>query len=119
MVGKPQIVVRREKGKLLEPVELLVVDCPESFTGLVIETLGSRRGQMTKMVNHGSGRVRLEFRIPSRGLIGLRSQLLTETCGTALLHSPFDGSRTRYRGGAARPQEFWWLTVPASAPPMR
>jgi GTP-binding protein len=103
VAGKPQIVVRREKGKLLEPVELLVVDCPESFTGLVIETLGSRRGQMTKMVNHGSGRVRLELRIPSRGLIGLRSQLLTETRGTALLHSLFDGW-TEYQGEmASRP----------------
>ena len=100
MAGKPQIVVRRENGKLLEPVELLVVDCPESFTGLVIETLGSRRGQMTKMVNHGSGRVRLELRIPSRGLIGLRSQLLTETRGTALLHSLFDGW-TEYQGEMA------------------
>jgi len=100
MAGKPQVVVRRENGKLLEPVELLVVDCPESFTGLVIETLGSRRGQMTKMVNHGSGRVRLEFRIPSRGLIGLRSQLLAETRGTALLHSLFDGW-TEYQGEMA------------------
>ncbi len=100
VAGKPQIVVRRENGKLLEPVELLVVDCPESFTGLVIETLGSRRGQMTKMVNHGSGRVRLELRIPSRGLIGLRSQLLTETRGTALLHSLFDGW-TEYQGEMA------------------
>ncbi|MGD0007954.1 MAG: translational GTPase TypA [Terriglobia bacterium] len=100
IAGKPQIVVRRENGKLLEPVELLVVDCPESFTGLVIETLGSRRGQMTKMVNHGSGRVRLELRIPSRGLIGLRSQLLTETRGTALLHSLFDGW-TEYQGEMA------------------
>ena len=100
VAGKPQIVVRRENGKLLEPLELLVVDCPESFTGLVIETLGSRRGQMTKMVNHGSGRVRLELRIPSRGLIGLRSQLLTETRGTALLHSLFDGW-TEYQGEMA------------------
>ena len=100
VAGKPQIVVRRENGKLLEPVELLVVDCPESFTGLVIETLGSRRGQMTKMVNHGSGRVRLELRIPSRRLIGLRSQLLTETRGTALLHSLFDGW-TEYQGEMA------------------
>jgi GTP-binding protein len=103
VAGKPQIVVRRENGKLLEPVELLVVDCPESFTGLVIETLGSRRGQMTKMVNHGSGRVRLELRIPSRGLIGLRSQLLMETRGTVLLHSLFDGW-TEYQGEmASRP----------------
>ena len=100
MAGKPQIVVRKENGKLLEPVELLVVDCPESYTGLVIETLGSRRGLMTKMVNHGSGRVRLELRIPSRGLIGLRSQLLTETRGTALLHSLFDGW-TEYQGEMA------------------
>jgi GTP-binding protein len=100
VAGKPQIVVRRENGKLLEPLELLVVDCPESFTGLVIETLGSRRGQMTKMVNHGSGRVRLELRIPSRGLIGLRSQLLAETRGTALLHSLFDGW-TEYQGEMA------------------
>ena len=100
MAGKPQIVVRKENGKLLEPVELLVVDCPESYTGLVIETLGSRRGLMTKMVNHGSGRVRLDFRIPSRGLIGLRSQLLMETRGTALLHSLFDGW-TEYQGEMA------------------
>ena len=100
VAGKPQIVVRRENGKLLEPIELLVIDCPESFTGLVIETLGSRRGQMTKMVNHGSGRVRLELRIPSRGLIGLRSQLLAETRGTALLHSLFDGW-TEYQGEMA------------------
>ena len=98
--GKPQIVVRKENGKLLEPVEVLVVDCPESFTGLVIEMMGKRRGQMTKMVNHGSGRVRLEFRIPSRGLIGLRSHLLTETRGTALLHSLFDGW-TEYEGEMA------------------
>jgi GTP-binding protein len=100
VAGKPQVVVRRENDKLLEPVELLVVDCPESFTGPVIETLGSRRGQITKMVNHGSGRVRLEFRIPSRGLIGLRSQLLAETRGTALLHSLFDGW-TEYQGEMA------------------
>ncbi len=91
MVGKPEIVVRTENGQRLEPVEWLSVDCPESFTGIVMEGLGSRRGELTKMINHGSGRVRLEFRIPSRGLIGLRGQLLTDTRGTALLHSLFDG----------------------------
>ncbi len=91
MVGKPEIVVRTENGRRVEPVELLVVDCPESFVGIVMETLGSRRGELAKMVNHGSGRVRMEFRIPSRGLIGLRGQLLTDTRGTALLHSLFDG----------------------------
>jgi GTP-binding protein len=91
MVGKPEIVVRTENGRRLEPVELLVIDCPENFVGVVMETLGSRRAELAKMVNHGSGRVRMEFKIPSRGLIGLRGQLLTDTRGTALLHSLFDG----------------------------
>jgi GTP-binding protein len=91
MVGKPEIVVRTENGRQVEPLEQLVVDCPESFIGIVMETLGSRRGELMKMVNHGSGRVRMEFRIASRGLIGLRGQLLTDTRGTALLHSLFDG----------------------------
>jgi len=91
MVGKPEIVVRTENSRKFEPVELLVVDCPETYIGIIIESLGGRRGEMTKMINHGSGRVRMEFRIPSRGLIGLRSQLLTDTRGTALIHSIFDG----------------------------
>jgi GTP-binding protein len=100
MVGKPEIVVRTENGHRVEPLEQLVVDCPESFVGIVMETLGSRRGELTKMVNHGSGRVRMEFRIPSRGLIGLRGLLLTETRGTALLHSLFAGW-TDYAGELA------------------
>ena len=91
MVGKPEIVVRTESGRKLEPLERLVVDVPETFIGIILETLGSRRGEMTKMHNHGSGRVRMDFKIPSRGLIGLRSQLLTDTRGTALIHSIFDG----------------------------
>ena len=103
MVGKPEIVVRVENGRRLEPLERLVVDCPEPFVGVVMETLGSRRGELAKMVNHGSGRVRMEFKIPSRGLIGLRGQLLTDTRGTALLHSLFDGW-TEYGGElASRP----------------
>ena len=103
LVGKPEIVVRSENGRRLEPVELLSVDCPESYTGIVMEALGSRRGELSKMVNNGSGRVRLEFRIPARGLIGLRGQLLTDTRGTALLHSLFDGW-TDYAGElASRP----------------
>ena len=100
MVGKPEIVVRTENGRRLEPVELLVVDCPETFVGVVMETLGSRRAELAKMVNHGSGRVRMEFKIPSRGLIGLRGQLMTDTRGTALLHSLFDGW-TEYAGELA------------------
>ena len=91
MVGKPEIVVRTENGKKLEPVERLVIDIPDNFIGIIMESLGSRRGEMIKMSNHGSGRVRLDFKIPSRGLIGLRSQLLTDTRGTALIHSIFDG----------------------------
>jgi GTP-binding protein len=91
MVGKPEIVVRTENGRRVEPLEMLVIDCPESFIGIVMETLGTRRGELTQMINHGSGRVRMEFRIPSRGLIGLRGQLLTETRGTALIHSILAG----------------------------
>jgi GTP-binding protein len=91
MVGKPEILTRTIDGKLNEPLELLVIDCPEAFIGVVIEKLGGRKGKMAKMVNHGSGRVRLEFHIPSRGLIGLRSQMLTDTKGTAIMNSLFEG----------------------------
>jgi GTP-binding protein len=97
MVGKPEIVVREENGKKLEPLERLVVDSPESFVGVIMETLGRRRGELGKMVNHGSGWVRMEFTIPSRGLIGLRGQLLTDTRGTAQLHTLFEGW-TEYTG---------------------
>jgi len=100
MVGKPEIVVREENGKRIEPLELLVVDCPENFIGIVMESLGSRRGEMRKMVNHHSGRVRMEFSIPSRGLIGLRGQLMTDTRGTALIHSLLEGW-TDYSGDMA------------------
>ena len=90
-VGKPEIITRTINGKLHEPVELLVIDCPEKFVGVVIEKLGARKGKMERMVNHGSGRVRLEFKVPSRGLIGLRSEMLTDTKGTAIMNSLFDG----------------------------
>jgi GTP-binding protein len=91
MVGKPEILTRAVDGKVQEPVEHLTIDCPESFLGVVIEKLGQRKGKMTKMVNHGSGRVRLEFHVPSRGLIGLRSEILTDTRGTAIMNSLFHG----------------------------
>ena len=90
-VGKPEIITRQIDGKTHEPLELLVIDCPEAFIGVVIEKLGSRKGKMAKMVNHGSGRVRLEFHVPSRGLIGLRSEMLTDTKGTAIMNSLFHG----------------------------
>jgi GTP-binding protein len=91
MVGKPEIVTKRIDGKLMEPVEHLTVDVPEGFVGVVMEQLGSRKGEVTNMHNHGYGRVRIEFRVPSRGLIGLRSQLLTDTRGTIVMNSLFDG----------------------------
>ena len=91
MVGRPEIVTRMVDGKLMEPVELLTIDIPENFVGVVMERLGPRKAEMVKMHNHGYGRVRLEFRIPSRGLIGLRSEMLTETRGTIVMNSLFDG----------------------------
>src|SRR5665213_1333587 len=90
-VGKPEILTRRIDGVLQEPVELLVIDCPEEFIGVVIEKMGQRKGKMTKMINNGSGRVRLEFHVPSRGLIGIRSEMLTDTKGTAIMNSLFHG----------------------------
>jgi len=91
MVGRPEIVTRSDKGKVLEPVEYVTIDIPDNFVGTVIERLGPRRGEMVKMHNHGYGRVRLEFRVPSRGLIGLRSEMLTETRGTIVMNAIFDG----------------------------
>src|SRR5262245_17233189 len=97
MVGKPEILTKSIEGVLHEPVEMLIIDCPESFLGVVIEKLGSRKGKLVKMVNHGSGRVRLEFHVPTRGLIGLRSEILTDTRGTAIMNSLFD-SYTEWQG---------------------
>src|SRR5260221_6661209 len=91
MVGKPEIVTKRVDGKLMEPIEKLTVDVPEEFVGVVMEQLGTRKGEVVNMHNHGYGRVRIEFRVPSRGLIGLRSQLLTDTRGTIVMNSLFDG----------------------------
>jgi GTP-binding protein len=90
-VGKPEILTKTIDGQMHEPVEMLIIDCPETFLGVVIEKLGGRKGKMVKMVNHGSGRVRLEFHVPTRGLIGLRSEILTDTRGTAIMNSLFHG----------------------------
>jgi GTP-binding protein len=91
MVGKPETVTKRVDGKLMEPVERLTVDVPEAFVGVVMEQLGARKSEVVNMHNHGYGRVRIEFKVPSRGLIGLRSQLLTDTRGTIVMNSLFDG----------------------------
>ena len=88
-VSRPEIVTREVKGKVVEPVESLMIDVPEVHQGVVIAQVGSRRGTMTRMVNHGSGRVRLEFEIPTRGLIGFRSQFLTDTRGTGIMNHLF------------------------------
>ncbi|MBA2340695.1 MAG: translational GTPase TypA [Pyrinomonadaceae bacterium] len=88
-VSKPEVITREQDGKTLEPIELVVVDCPDEFIGVVTEAMGRRKGQMTKMVNHGTGRVRLEYETPSRGLIGFRNEFLTETKGTGLLNTLF------------------------------
>lgn len=88
-VGRPEIVTKRIDGKLMEPVEYVTIDVPEEFSGTVIQKLGPRKGEMVKM--HGQGRIRMEFKVPSRGLIGLRSEMLTETRGTIVMNTLFDG----------------------------
>jgi len=122
-VSRPEIVTKEIDGVKMEPVEDLVIDVPEEFQGVVIAQAGTRRGAPTKMVNHGSGRVRLEFRIPARGLIGFRSQFLTDTRGTGIMNHLFAGwepwhgaipSRTTGalvadRAGTATPYAIWNL----------
>jgi GTP-binding protein len=102
-VSRPDIVTRQVDGRVMEPVEDLVIDVAEEFQGVVIAQVGMRRGTMTKMVNHGSGRIRMEFRIPARGLIGFRSQFLTETKGTGIMNHLFAGWEPWHGGIPARP----------------
>jgi GTP-binding protein len=90
-VGKPQVVTREIKGSLHEPVERLSIDVPEDFLGQVTQMMALRKGRMEQMVNHGTGWVRLEYLVPARGLIGFRTEFLTETRGTGIMHSVFDG----------------------------
>jgi GTP-binding protein len=90
-VGQPQILSKEIDGKLHEPMEILVADCPEQFIGVVSEKIVSKRGRLNKMVNHGTGRVRMDFRVPARGLIGFRTEFLSDTKGTGILNHLFDG----------------------------
>ncbi len=90
-VGKPQVVTREIDGKVHEPVERLTIDVPEDFLGVVSQLLALRKGRLEQMVNHGTGWVRMDFRVPARGLIGFRTEFLTETRGTGMLHHVFDG----------------------------
>ena len=106
LVSRPEIVTKRIDGQLMEPSELLTIDIPDAFVGTVIERLGPRKGEMVKMHNHGSGRVRMEFKVPSRGLIGLRNEMLTETRGTIVMNSiaaeyiPYQGDIPQRPSGA-------------------
>src|SRR3954469_5001235 len=102
-VSRPEIVTKEIDGRKMEPVEDLVIDVPEDFQGVVIAMTGNRRGVMTKMSNHGSGRVRLEFRIPTRGLIGFRSQFLTDTKGTGIMNHLFAGWEPWHGAIGSRP----------------
>ena len=102
-VSRPEVVTRQTGGRIEEPVEELVVDVTEDYQGVVIAQLGTRRASMTKMVNHGSGRIRLEFRIPTRGLIGFRSQFLTDTRGTGIMNPLFAGWEPWHGPIAGRP----------------
>jgi GTP-binding protein len=90
-VSKPEIVTKSMDGKVMEPMEMLLVDCPEESIGVVTQKVGTRKGKMVKMINHGSGRVRLEFRLPARGLIGFRTEFLTDTKGAGIMNHLFDG----------------------------
>ena len=96
-VGRPKVIYRYENGERLEPIERLMVDCEERFLGVVTEKLSLRKGKMTNLVNNGKGRVRIEFSVPARTLIGYRDEFLTDTRGTGIMHSLFDGYG-QYRG---------------------
>ena len=99
-VGRPEVICRNENGRKLEPVERLLVDCEERFLGVVTEKLSLRKGKMTNLVNNGKGRVRIEFSVPTRTLIGYRDEFLTDTRGTGIMYSLFDGYE-EFRGDCA------------------
>jgi GTP-binding protein len=111
-VGKPQVVTREIDGRIHEPMERLAIDVPEEFSGVVIQLLGLRKGRLEQMINHGTGWVRIEQVVPARGLIGFRTEFLTETRGTGQLHHVFDGYepwqgdlRTRQNGSLIADRE--------------
>jgi GTP-binding protein len=90
-VGRPEVILKHKDGKVLEPMEHLFIDCEEQFMGVITEKLSLRKGRMTNLVNNGSGRIRVEFSIPARGLIGYRDEFLTDTKGTGIMNSYFAG----------------------------
>jgi GTP-binding protein len=102
-VGKPQVVTREIDGKLHEPVERLTIDCPEEYLGVVTQLLAIRKGRMEQMVNHGTGWVRMEFLVPARGLIGFRTEFMTDTRGTGIANHVFEGYEPWYGELRTRP----------------
>jgi len=90
-ISNPEVITHMEGGVRMEPLELLVLDLPEAYMGVALEKMAMRKGKMVKMVNHGSGRVRLEFHVPTRGLIGIRTEIMTDTRGTAVMNSLLEG----------------------------
>ncbi len=102
-LSRPQVILKNIDGQTMEPYEALVVDIDEAHVGAIMEKLQQRRGEMTDMVNPGTGRVRIEFKIPTRGLFGIRTEFLSETRGTGLLYHTFL-EYGPYRGEIARPQ---------------
>jgi GTP-binding protein len=118
-ISNPEVLTRVENGVKREPLELLVLDVPEAFMGVVLEKMAMRKGKMVRMVNHGSGRVRLDFHVPTRGLLGVRTEMLTDTRGTAVMNRLFDGY-IDWQGEitVARPA-CWWPIAPAIRPRTR
>jgi GTP-binding protein len=100
-VSNPEVLTRIEDGVRKEPLELLVLDLPESYMGVILEKMALRKGKMVKMVNHGSGRVRLDFHVPTRGLIGVRTEIMTDTRGTAVMNTLLEGF-VEWQGEIAR-----------------
>ena len=113
-VGKPQVVTQHVNGKVHEPVERLAIDVPEEYIGVLTQLLALRKGRMEQMVNHGTGWVRLEYLVPARALIGFRTEFLTETRGTGILHHVFDRYEPWY--GELRTRPTGWLVADRRGP---
>ena len=114
-VGKPQVVTREINGKLHEPMERLTIDAPEEYLGAITQLLAVRKGRMEQMTNHGTGWVRMEFLVPARGLIGFRTEFLTDTRGTGIAHHVFEGYEPWAGEIRTPPTARWWPTAPGAA----
>jgi GTP-binding protein len=118
-VGRPQVVTRVLEGRVHEPVERMSVDVPDEYVGVVTQLLALRKGRLEQMVNHGTGSVRMEYLVPARGLIGFRTEFLTETRGTGLLHHVFDRWEPWHGDLRTRPTGRWSRTAAGPWPRLR